>query len=622
MGNRIYFLEYLDVNNVQYNIDIYKNGYTGDSSLIGGYAILEYGGVNNNLENIRGNGLTLNLEASLDLTLEDLYTEDENTFTIELIRGGNLLFSGFIKPDGIFQDFVNDKWEITLECVDGLGVLENLAFVQEDGFPFIGKLSALEIINNCLRRSKILLKLNTSVNIYYEGLTPSDELDPFNEIYMSVSRFVKDDKKTIMDCAEVLKSVLLLFNAVISQRNGQWYIYRPNEIYNNSTVKFRKYLQSEGGLFYSNIEELNLSFNLGSHINNKYPHHCNANQRIGIKGSVSAYRINYKYGFLAGLLSNTNLKYTNKDYFFYEEINMQNVIFDTQNGQGIKYKDKLGPNFPLLPIIKSQLLSFLQNEIASLRVNFLTTQSEFGKFITFRIKQGVNYLSFDSSFDQQQANWTTSPDSSVKILTLGQSSTSSYSFNFPPFLQNGDLTVEVIQPNVSANQNIKTYQINSIDIINITDNNQGAVGEFHTVLRTSKPSSIAKDVTEIYNGDSPSIIYEGAVFKSNQSTPTNKWFRQGKTESFKILQIAAEDVLRAQQLPSKEFTGNVFGYVPYLSLIDIDGVTGKFMPIQYNFDTKNNITSLKSLELFGDELTDIDYKFTLDFGNTVKPTII
>jgi hypothetical protein len=57
-------------------------------------------------------------------------------------------------------------------------------------------------------------------------------------------------------------------------------------------------------------------------------------------------------------------------------------------------------------------------------------------------------------------------------------------------------------------------------------------------------------------------------------------------------------------------------------LIDIDGVTGKFMPIQYNFDTKNNITSLKSLELFGDELTDIDYKFTLDFGNTVKPTII
>jgi hypothetical protein len=603
MGNRIYFLEYLDVNNVQYNINIYKNGYGGDSSLIGGYAILEYGGVNNNLENIRGNGLTLNLEASLNLTLEDLYTEDENTFTIELFRGGNLLFVGFIKPDGIFQDFVNDKWEITLECVDGLGVLENLAFVQEDGFPFIGKLSALEIINNCLRRSKILLKLNTSVNIYYEGLTPSDELDPFNEIYMSVSRFVKDDKNTIMNCSEVLKSVLLLFNAVISQRNGQWYIYRPNEIYNNSTVKFRKYLQLTDGLFYSNIEELNLSFNLGSHINNKYPHHCNANQRIGIKGSVSAYRINYKYGFESGLFSNQNFVHDGLNYENYVVNNSFYIITDPNVNTGLKMNADTDSSSPTLTSVPIAITIDTRLEIRG-RISGIETN-----IIGFIVRLGIYYL--DSA-----GTWFTSPRvifgnvGAINIVT-------------EPLPIGGDFYIEIFNPtptNIGGELGVMTFE--SLNVINVTINSNGAVGEFHTVLRKSKPSSIAKDVTEIYNGDSPSIIFEGAVFKSNKVSPTTKWFREGKTESFKILQIAAEDVLRAQQLPSKEFTGNVFGYVPYLSLIDIDGVTGKFMPIQYNFDTKNNITSLKSLELFGDELTDIDYKFTLDFGNTVKPTII
>jgi hypothetical protein len=616
MGNRIYFLEYLDVNNVQYNINIYKNGYTGDSSLIGGYAILEYGGVNNNLENIRGNGLTLNLEASLDLTLEDLYTEDENTFTIELIRGGSLLFSGFIKPDGIFQDFVNDKWEITLECVDGLGVLENLAFVKEDGFPFIGKLSALEIINNCLRRSKILLKLNTSVNIYYEGLTPSDELDPFNEIYMSVSRFVKDDEKTIMDCAEVLKSVLLLFNAVISQRNGQWYIYRPNEIYNNSTVKFRKYLQSEGGLFYSNIEELDLSFNLGSHINNKYPHHCNANQRIGIKGSVSAYRINYKYGFLKGLISNTNLNHIGSDYDFFTEGNLTGLILDTNKPVGFKASStSQGVNQLMLT---SQ--STTQEINSTFFLSFITTGVATPQLgIKIRVRAGIYFLKSDGT-------WTTINDQNSYIKPLlpfkgiNVEGTSNFRLNSSPLPASGLVFIEIFRPESNFGSN--AVELTFIDLRLTSAVDESIKGEFHTVQRTTKPSSIVKENVEIYNGDNNTFLFEGAIFKSDKNTLTSTWFRSETDELFPILRIASEDVLRAQQLPSKEFTGNVFGYVPYLSLIDIDGVTGKFMPIQYNFDTKNNITSLKSLELFGDELTDIDYKFTFDFGNTVKPTII
>jgi hypothetical protein len=34
-----------------------------------------------------------------------------------------------------------------------------------------------------------------------------------------------------MSCEEVLKSILDIFGAVITQIDGEWYIYKANEIY-------------------------------------------------------------------------------------------------------------------------------------------------------------------------------------------------------------------------------------------------------------------------------------------------------------------------------------------------------------------------------------------------------
>ena len=45
------------------------------------------------------------------------------------------------------------------------------------------------------------------------------------------------------------------------------------------------------------------------------------------------------------------------------------------------------------------------------------------------------------------------------------------------------------------------------------------------------------------------------------------------------------------------------------------------MPIEYSYDTFSNISTIKSLELFSAEISDLVYKPTFDYGNTVKPTI-
>ena len=75
------------------------------------------------------------------------------------------------------------------------------------------------------------------------------------------------------------------------------------------------------------------------------------------------------------------------------------------------------------------------------------------------------------------------------------------------------------------------------------------------------------------------------------------------------------------QLPSRVFSGDTYGYFNYLSVIDIEGLNLRFMPIKYSYNTKKNIITAEFRQIYGNELTDIDYTKTIDYGKTVKPTI-
>lgn len=610
-----YFIEWKDPECIDYLVRIYKKGYTGTATQVFGYGTLQYGSVDDNLTPIRGNGLNLNLEADTTLTLEDLYTEEENQFTVKMYRKNKLLFDGFLKPDGVYQSFVYDRWILNMTCIDGLGILKDLAFVQSTGFHWTGKQKVIDIIYNCLNRTNLSMNINTSVNIYYNGLTASDTLDPFTQVYLSVDRFVKNDNDTIMDCQDVLKSVLNLFNANICQVDGQWYIYRANELYDNPIVKFRQYSKTNNS--YIQLNSKNLSFSLGSQIDNYYPHHAGGNQQIQIKGSVSAARINYKYGFLKSLNTNPNLNHTGTTYPGWTVINAPYIIIDPLKTQGLisALVPQSGLSTPIYPIMYSDdvalntgdtlkivLRGRLTNPGPKSKAKFLVTLTNSSSQITYLKSDGTwtatlsyIYLEINPSFD-------------VTIQSLAL-----------PDTGNVSMTIYQAEQLLSGSSN---YELTYADIQNsATAASTGAIGEFHTVQRQNRPSSISTDTTEIYNGDSASLIYEGAVWKVDQTTPTSLWFRRGKTESKPILRIAGEDNLRMAQKPAKVFSGDIYGYMPYLSVISINNVSGLFMPIEWSFDAKSNVTSVKLLEAFNDELNDIDYKYTLDYGSTVKPTI-
>ena len=573
-----YWFEFTDVKEIIHRVEISKTDFVGDSLQIYGSCSLEYSETDDTLEAVRGSGLRIDLEADSTLTFYDLYSEEERTFSVVYIRNNETLFNGWLSPEGIYESLVSDKWLISLDCTDGLGFLGNLSYVEDaTGLIFVGKQSLLEIIVNCLKRTKTPQNILTAIDIYYDGLTQT--LDPFANIYFNADRFVKEDNSTIMNCDEVLKSVLEPFGAVITAYKGEWLIYKPNSLVDSSSEVFFAY-DSLGVALGSPSRTIDFALDLGSQIDSYYPHHANANQQKTVKSSIGAFRINYKYGLVKGLIPIDDFTLSGSSGGFLSTTKL--VSLDTRLRLTVR------------------------------TVSVFTNTEGFSSDVVLKITDGTDTYYYDGS------DWVVT----LIKMSLLINGTFVVEASRTPIL--GDISISIPGVNTYPNYLNETGEVYvdfSIDIVpNSTDS--GKEGENHTFQRTLKPSSKIKDIKEVFNGDDESDIYVGTIYKADETTTTDVWTRFGAAETKPILQIMGEERMKMYSKPLQVYSGDVYGYFNYLSLFTINNLTGKFMPTKYNYDALTNITSLELTEVLNtDVLADIDYAVTFDYGNVVEPTI-
>jgi len=616
-GSNLKYYLYFD----DYTLNIYKSNYQGTASEIYGTFTLKKSNVDSILDQIRGTGLDLSLEANQTLTFDEFLLEDEFTYKTELLKGSQIIFEGYIKPDGCQQSFVNDVWYVNIESNDILGALKDLSFVQTNGLPFTGKMSVYDVIKGCLDRTRLSLDINTSVYVEYIGYTGTNIL---KDIYVNSDRFIKDKNDIIiMDCNEVLTSMLNLFSAVITQQDGQWWIYRPNDLELNGYTEFIN--QTTDAVFTKNLNAV-----LGSQINGFYPHHAGANQQIEVKGAISAYRLNYQYGLVAGLVTNPTFN------------------FDTTIPVAEWEADPVFYNWTTSPTLPANLIKypFINSTTSRLVVartgtvfELITStpiNGELGESFNFNAKlfaqnpgesKNVAYKmkikTSDGYYLHQNNTWVNyntlyifnvpyNPDGTLWGIQYGN-----FKLSLPPLIN--DCTLEIILCNPFGDFDVAGYD--SVDLISNILESQGLVGEFHTVTRSQPPSSITKENQKVFNGDGISSFI-GSIFKDDLTTLTTFWTRKNKFENLPLLGISAMDDLRIQSNPIKVFTGDVYGYIPYLSVVTIDNIVGLFMPIEWDYNYKNNITKIKLLQFYNTDLSDIQYTVSPDYGNnTVKATI-
>lgn len=612
-----YYLEFEDNLGVLHRAEIDEPNYAGEQIQVTGYVILQAGSVNSPIESIRGTGLKLILDASIDLTFQDLYSETDRYFKVTYIRDGITEFIGFLNPEGLFENYVSSQWTITLICADGLSFLKNLSYVDnETGASYTGKQSELEIISNCLRRTGLRRDIYTSIGISYTGQTPNTNV--LSQTYLNAERFLKDDNQnTIMNCEEVLRSVIEKYNAVVTFFKGSWYIFRPIELFNFTARTFYGY-DFTGAALNPTTVTIDLTFNIGSQIDGFYPHWSNGNQLKRNKNSIGAYRINYKYGLVSNILLNPTLLNQGEGFqspsdfevFDWTVLNSLYIGFNSENpGVGVAVTNTAGTVLVLesdaLPVIQNELLqiSFTQKSLnPTVGIPISLPNNRIGYRV--RLSDGVTtyYLRGDGS-------WTTSIDSiDVDTIFAG----------FQTFIINMQATP------IAGNIVVQLQDALNAGFVYITNidirTKENIVGENHSFEKTTNPSSKILNTKEIFVGDIPSQSFLGTIYQADETTPTETWLRDGFTTPNPILRVMGEDTMSMFQSPSIEFSGDIYGFIPYMSRVLINNNDGVYIPIEYAYNIKKNVIRLKLRQIFG-FFSGISYEFSFDYGNVVNPTI-
>lgn len=603
-----YHLAYKD-----WDIKIYQKGYVGVVTEIYGKFKFKKGDCENILDPIKGTGMSLELEASLTNTFEDLSLSVEGEFTVKVYKGGAIFYNGFLKPDGIYQSFVSDLWFINLDFVDGLGTLKDLMFVDSAGFPFIGKMSIYDVIKNALARTRMTMNINSSVELSYDGYTGTNIL---KDTYVNADRYTdeKDGENVTMDCDEVLKSVLTLFSGVVTQERGEWYVYRPNDIKditeftNNTTdVKFNK----------------NLYLKLGSQIDNFYPHHCSGNQQIMLKGAISAYRLEYKYGKLKSSLINSSFKHDLA--WNYQGWTAQHpefdraIIKDPTDSEGLKMlanndNRAIVKYFEKIPLAKGEKfnLNIIMTAYSRVRFHFMV-RGLYSDGRYFHLTNNGTWTGPETQFYYQFGG----KDPNLKETWTAD-------IQSEPFGEPLELEIIIYTPvrkryvtQPGFNYQCELVEFNYVPINQDSDK----TSEYWTARRENSPSSIVKLNQTVNNGDNKSSIYIGALYKSDKITLTSLWNRNGILETKPLLRISVEDDMRLQQNTIQEFSGDALGYINFLSLVEINNVVGKFQFTEWEYDCYTEILTYKLTQFFNDEIPTMTVEPTYGYGNTVKPKI-
>lgn len=619
-----YYYEFTDIEGVEHRVNIEYAKNPQEWVEIKGSYTLQVAPNDELLTPLRPKEAVLNIEANSDLTFSDLYTEEEKVYKVTVIRNSVNEFIGWLSSDGLYEDYVTDKWVITLSAIDGLGYLKELSYVDDIGSLYSGKQTDIEKISNTLAKTDLDLDFRTSINIYYNGLSGVDVL---SNTYFNTERYTTNDNNEPLSCEKVLLSVLQKYNAVIVQEKGVWKICRPNEIFEDSNITFYNY-DSLGVLKVGeNTVSEDIAFNLGSQIDDYYPHHINSNQRKSIKNSLGIYRTVFKYGRVFPYFSNVNLVWTNPttlpDWTINTGGGAENFIFPYQDLQSLLLYT------PASIFMLADTGDYTVDDTP--RIQFEATFSNTNNFktpsflglgtggATFNAK--VKYVKGANTYHlTKEGKWVTSNPLIQHAIGAGEKNFTLKVVSDEVPESDGDIRIELWSPGFGFA--IYPLVVHSIALSTYIGEEQSQ-GQKYTIEKIANFTPRTDEVQELLNGDVPNNTYYSTIYENDQATATEFWSREGSTEIKPLLRIMVEDRMRMNWKPRVVFEGDVYGYVPFLSRVNLNNIKDKMMLSEWGYNASTNITTIKLIEIMNENFNDDDVIFSIeeDYGETVKPTI-
>ena len=644
-----------------YRIEINDPDFEGTKRTVQGRATLSYP-TTKTMDVLRGSTLKMELEASNDTSYYSFLVEKvgDAKLPVILYRNGNIHWSGFIKPDGVLESMVNDYWILNVQAIDGLGYLENTSFIKDNGDSYSGPMKELDILARCLNLTgqEINFRLY-DFNIYFtqfENIAPVISQTPITDTYINTDRFKQtDNEASPFNAKEVLESLLKKYGAYVTQQDGVWNVVRLIDYFSKSiTMQYFEFYFN--GVYTGNTDSPDRVFTLGSQINNFYPHHANANQQKYYKTSLGAYKVLYKYGFVESVMLNSNLIFNNADgdidnwrtlspyggpnYIEYNSI---------RDGFQAVFKTQKDENWLCLESVQSQkvkafdILTIEAETVFEVRVLGTT---EHRAFIQLIGEDGINYFLNDES----PAKWSTD-QTAVRFFskTIRYEPQTTGTQNFKVDCQDcpvgGVLKVQFLLPSYNGDTSATDFGNTRINRFSIKAKQLNVEGESFTAIRSQdepdrrkrSSAAVVEKNEDIFVGDNQSDIYNGSI-EDAQGKNTIYWSKKIPNgvidiqKRFPLLNWLVRDRLQISSGNSLTFSGGVYGYLPYLSVILIDNIgvpiqdpvkLHRFLTTKYNYDLSRNIISIDYERIFQKNINDDVRVFgpVLEGSKVVKPLI-
>lgn len=625
--------------------------------------VLEYKQLSDPREVLRISTLIINAVVKPENNIEALFTEESKQWEVFLYRNTTAgvvdfntitLFHGWLQNDTIQEDFVKSVYSVNLRASDGLAELANQEYLDENGNLLTGVVSLRQAVNTCINR----IGINNGVWYQMTDITIDNfpvryfvnndgDQEDFWDIKVDQRTFRRDADKAVT-CKQVLEQILTLCNGFMYQYDGQWWIF------------WRLYIPApfKGGIFDFTywdpnvVEGVNIQQNanvtIGDKSNGFTPFWANENQIIQRRASLSGAKIYYKYGNLAAINNNAEL---DNDGF---TLVGWTVNQPWEPGENPSRGVQLNPDGTLLfgltgtpdaetdPALTGDPTSITYDAGGQVQVELaiLVTPYQVNDTVYLKYRQRIRVTLSDGAttyYLDSDGRWSLDPK---RIAITADGTAPDISFTLAttePTPIDGELQIFVYPVDNNSFQGfyLREARINFIKLGYIIESNSQYVQESHTVTQNINRSPVVYEPKTVNIGP-----WLGSRFVSSLLTAlltelefgflsVNPGYISPKGES--IFEIAMRDSLAFESKIGKDFSGDIFGYIPIYSKVSIDGFPGSYMIAGYSYNVIQNTISLSLFEVFFQEQdifdpnpwwNTISYRYTPgDTGETIKPAI-
>ena len=626
---------------VNYKVRILQKDY--DSAItelvMGGEpVVINYNGDEKKFTTIRGSECVINFYPKVDYQFTEIVVADKNDFQVQVLKNDVLFWQGFVIQDNYNEPFMPLPYLVQLRATDGLGDLKFYDFKTSSNNVYINKITQIECVLACLSKLRNGTTLVTSNDIFESRIDRIDSTnESLNRIFINPFVYLKKGSE-VSNCADVLKSILEIYNAYIYYKEGKYYIERINYKVQDTLTRRTYSINFDGASSTSCVVSTqNITANIGRNSALKFVSaDANFTYQTPFKSLVIENDNNTPVGLtLNSQFINWNTGNTLPQYWESNGLNISKtgntksssiLQIDGRNNGTIS----AGSNNIKLPVynFNSTINSgdYFKIKLAyfgNIRVAVKATVAGTPNYL---IKSGDDYV------------WSTTFGTCTYQIPTGVYDPSR---SYRPYDWRSDywFTTEIKTPSLVADS-IELFIYECYDVSGgyansalirefstqfIVNNTNNYDGEKYVIDGGKKFTETYTDLDPVF-GEFDSIGYSNQLLLNVGTgyTFTKNWSRDVITESKPLLQIAGTGVLNQYLTPFKNFSSSVKGSFDFGKIYSIDNLSGKFMPFKAQINLKNDVSRIDFFELLiEDSETLYTYKKTQLLGsgeyNSIPP---